>query len=156
LYVRINAGKNCITLFQFICDPTSVVDVLSQVEEPQSCEYVISITTSKICAIPQLRPPPAKKPQKIECNPVLTPTEYAKYEAYQKEQEKTAAIKVQDLKIAQKENLLKALDGEDLSHIDVNSEEGMIVIEGMVGEKMADKLVGELGAILGTPLQKVR
>ena len=69
---------------QFECDPTSVMDAIIQVDEPQSCQYVITVLTSKICAIPHLRPPPVHKPVKIECRPLLTSTEYEKYQNYLK------------------------------------------------------------------------
>ena len=71
---------------QFECDPTSVMDAIIQVDEPQSCQYVITVLTSKICAIPHLRPPPVHKPVKIECRPLLTSTEYEKYQNMMKEQ----------------------------------------------------------------------
>ena len=70
--------------FQFECDPTSVMDAIIQVDEPQSCQYVITVLTSKICAIPHLRPPPVHKPVKIECRPLLTSIEYEKYQNYLK------------------------------------------------------------------------
>ena len=140
-------------LLQFVCDPTSVVDVISQVDEPTSCEYILTVTTSKICAIPELRPPPAKKPLKIECQPILTPSEFEKYERHLKAKEKAASKKAEELKIKRKESLLKVLEGESIDNIDINSEEGMTVIEGMVGEKLAEKLVGELGAILGSSME---
>ena len=110
----------------------------------------MTITTSKICAIPELRPPPAKKPLKIECQPVLTAQEYEKYERHLKNKEKSAIKKAEEMKMKRKESLLKVLEGESIDNIDINSDEGMTVIEGMVGEKLAERLVGELGAILGS------
>lgn len=95
-----------------------------------------------------------KKPLKIECQPILTAEEHEKYQKYLKNKEKSAEKKAAEMQSQQKLNLLKALDDEDISHIDVNSEEGMSLIEGMVGEKLADKLVGELGAFLGTSIPK--
>ena len=130
-----------------------MVDVISQIDEPQSCEYILTITTSKICAIPELRPPPAKKPLKIECQPVLTPHEFEKYERHLKYKEKSALKKAEEMKLKRKESLLKVLEGESIDNIDINSDEGMTVIEGMVGEKLAERLVGELGAILGSSVK---
>lgn len=136
------------TEVRFECDPTSVVDVISRVTEPTSCEYVIIVSTSRICAIPHFRPPPAKKPFKIECQPLLTQSEYDAYEQLKVQHEKLAEEKVKENVKQQKEHFLKVLDGEDLSKIDMDSEEGMQLLEGMVGEKMADKLVAELGLLL--------
>ena len=63
----------------------------------------MTITTSKICAIPELRPPPAKKPLKIECQPVLTPHEFEKYERHLKYKEKSALKKAEEMKLKRKE-----------------------------------------------------
>ena len=71
-------------MFQFECDPTSVMDAIIQVDEPQSCQYVLTVLTSKICAIPHLRPPAVHKPVKIECRPLLSASEYDKYQNYLK------------------------------------------------------------------------
>ena len=101
------------------------MDAIIQVDEPQSCQYVITVLTSKICAIPHLRPPPVHKPVKIECRPLLTSTEYEKYQNYLKVREKTTAKKAEEIKDKHKASLLKALDGEDISHIDVTTDEGM-------------------------------
>ena len=68
--------------FQYECDPLSVVDYISHVDEPQSCEYVIVVKTTKICSIPQLHPPPTKKPKAIDCSPILNDQEFQKYEKY--------------------------------------------------------------------------
>lgn len=140
------------TEVRFECDPTAVIDIITQVDEPQSCVYIITVKTSKICSIPQLRPPPIRKPLKIECQPLLTADEYKKYQIYLQAKEKAEAKLAEDLEVKQKQNLLKALDGEDISHIDVDSEEGMQMIEGMVGLKLAEKLMGEIGSLFGKAL----
>ena len=59
-----------------------MVDYISRVDEPQSCEYVIVVKTAKICSIPQLKPPQIKKPKVIGCSPVLNDLEYKKYEQF--------------------------------------------------------------------------
>ena len=140
------------TEVRFECDPTAVIDIITTVDEPQSCVYIITVKTSKICSIPQLRPPPIRKPLKIECQPLLTAEEYKKYLLHLKAKEKSEAKKAEDLQVKQKQNLLKALDDEDISHIDVNSDEGMQMIEGMVGLKLAEKLMGEIGSLFGKAL----
>ena len=140
------------TEVRFECDPTAVIDSITTVDEPQSCVYIITVKTSKICSIPQLRPPPIRKPLKIECQPLLTAEEYKKYLLHLKAKEKVEAKKAEDLQVKQKQNLLKALDDEDISHIDVNSDEGMQMIEGMVGLKLAEKLMGEIGSLFGKAL----
>ena len=91
-------------MFQFECDPTAVIDAITQVDEPQSCEYIITVKTSKICAIPQLRPPPVRKPLKIECQPLLTADQYKKYQNYLQAKEIADAKKAEDAKVKQKQN----------------------------------------------------
>ncbi len=125
-----------------------------QVDEPQSCEYILTIGTSKICTIPKFRPAPVRKQMLIECRPTLSQAEHAKYQDLLKAKEAKALAKAEANKIKEREKLIKALDDVDISHIDVESDEGLDVIEGMVGEKLADKLVGELGAIFGLPKAK--
>ncbi len=101
-----------------------------------------------------MRPPPVKKPKKIECQPVLTQEEFDKYELYKVAQEKLAEKKAEESKVAEKDRLLKVLDGEDLTGINMDTEEGMEEIERMVGNKMAEKLVTELGSLFGAPVTK--
>ena len=90
------------------------MDAIIQVDEPQSCQYVITVLTSKICAIPHLRPPPVHKPVKIECRPLLTSIEYEKYQNY---------LKVWFLQ-------LKMFQKLGSTHIDVRCFSGIFYLEG--------------------------
>ncbi len=69
---------------RFVCDPSAVFDSLIEVEEPLSCEYLLTVATKKICAIDQLRPEPSKKPKEIKCSPALTEEEFEKYLQFEK------------------------------------------------------------------------
>ena len=69
---------------QYYCEPNAIMDTLVEVQEPSSCEYVITIYTNRLCSISELKPPPTTKPKDITCHPVLTRPEMDKFEIYQK------------------------------------------------------------------------
>jgi hypothetical protein len=69
---------------RFVCDPSAVFDSLVEIEEPLSCEYVLTVATKKICDVDQLRPTPTERPREIKCSPALTEEEYEKYLRYEK------------------------------------------------------------------------
>ena len=56
----------------------------------------------------------------------------------------------------QKEEMLEVVKGEDLSGIDLDSEEGMKKLESMVGQKIAENLMGSLTDFVGDKLIKKR
>jgi len=103
------------------------------------------VRTSKICSIPQLKPPPTKKPKPIDCSPIPSEIEYKKYEQYQIAKQKYVEKKAKEQKLFQRDHMLKLLDGEDLTGIDIDTDEGLAIVESRVGERMAEKLVSELG-----------
>lgn len=63
---------------QFMCEEGSV-DYLARVDEPQSCRYVLTVHTSRVCQHPFLRPPSTAKPQSIVCQPALSAQQYMDY-----------------------------------------------------------------------------
>ena len=48
-------------------------------DEPQSCDYIITVATAKICPITQLRPEEIAKPKEINCAPLFSQQEYDKW-----------------------------------------------------------------------------
>lgn len=63
---------------QFLCEEGSG-DYIARVDEPQSCSYVLTVHTTRICHHPFLRPPAAATPQPIRCQPALSPAQYLQY-----------------------------------------------------------------------------
>ncbi|KAM3845802.1 protein OS-9 isoform 2-T2 [Vipera latastei] len=63
---------------RFLCEEGSG-DYIARVDEPQSCSYVLTIHTTRICHHPFLRPPSTATPQSIRCHPALSPAEYVEY-----------------------------------------------------------------------------
>ncbi|KAF7234814.1 Protein OS-9 [Varanus komodoensis] len=63
---------------RFLCEEGSG-DYIARVDEPQSCSYVLTVHTTRICHHPFLRPPSTATPQTIRCHPALSPAEYVAY-----------------------------------------------------------------------------
>lgn len=63
---------------QFLCEE-GAGDYLARVDEPQSCSYVLTVHTGRLCRHPLLRPPAGAAPQPIRCQPALTPRQYVQY-----------------------------------------------------------------------------
>ncbi|KAG9491598.1 hypothetical protein GDO78_000225 [Eleutherodactylus coqui] len=71
-------GKLRETEVRFVCEEGSG-DYIARVDEPQSCSYVLTIHTTRICNHPFLRPPSTGTPQPIRCHPALSPEQYVEY-----------------------------------------------------------------------------
>ena len=65
---------------QYFCDAKATNDYISNVDESQTCVYVISVKTPRLCHHPYLKPLRVNTPQPITCNPLLTAEEYNEYE----------------------------------------------------------------------------
>ncbi|XP_009472219.1 PREDICTED: protein OS-9 [Nipponia nippon] len=63
---------------RFLCEE-GAGDYIARVDEPQSCSYVLTIHTTRICHHPFLRPPAGAAPQPILCQPALSPAQYVEY-----------------------------------------------------------------------------
>ncbi|XP_061871471.1 protein OS-9 [Colius striatus] len=62
---------------RFLCEEGSG-DYLARVDEPQSCRYVLTVHTARLCRHPALRPP-APSAQQIRCQPALSPAQYGQF-----------------------------------------------------------------------------
>ncbi|MEE6509649.1 hypothetical protein FKM82_027127 [Ascaphus truei] len=71
-------GKSRETEVRFMCEEGSG-DYIARVDEPQSCTYVLTVHTTRICHHPFLRPPSTGTPQSIKCHPALSPEQYVEY-----------------------------------------------------------------------------
>ncbi|CAL1297062.1 unnamed protein product [Larinioides sclopetarius] len=54
-------------------------DYIYRVDEPGTCNYIITIHTSRLCSHPQLKPLPTKKAYSIPCHPLLDEEQYSSY-----------------------------------------------------------------------------
>jgi len=136
---------------RFECDPlaSSGGSRIIRVDEPQSCEYIITVSTPNICSVPQLKRQEVPKPKEISCSPLFTQHEYDKWLDIKAKRASLLERKQAEMKRKQKEEMLKVVEGEDISGIDVETEEGMSKLEGMVGDKLADKLINSITDLVG-------
>ncbi|XP_041371888.1 protein OS-9-like [Gigantopelta aegis] len=78
---------------RFLCEEGSA-DYIARIDEPQTCVYIITINTARLCSHPYLKPLAPKKPVSITCNPLLSTEQYQEYllevEVEQKRKEKEA------------------------------------------------------------------
>ncbi|ESO90198.1 hypothetical protein LOTGIDRAFT_73032, partial [Lottia gigantea] len=63
---------------RFMCEDT-VSDYIYRIDEPQTCTYIITVHTNKICHHPYLKPPAPKTPVPITCHPLLDQQQYDDY-----------------------------------------------------------------------------
>nr|XP_033793049.1 protein OS-9 isoform X2 [Geotrypetes seraphini] len=71
-------GQSRETEVRFMCEEGSG-DYIARVDEPQSCSYVLTVHTTRICHHPFLRLPSTATPQSIKCHPALSPEQYIAY-----------------------------------------------------------------------------
>ena len=70
---------NCVECcVQFVCQEGHG-DFISSVDERETCSYVVTVHTSRICAHPLYGSPPSIKPLSISCNPLLNAPDYEMY-----------------------------------------------------------------------------
>lgn len=63
---------------RYYCDEDSTDYILS-VEEPETCSYVFTVHTSRVCSFPPLKRLSPSKPHTISCSPLLSEEQYQKY-----------------------------------------------------------------------------
>ncbi|NXO49132.1 OS9 protein, partial [Aramus guarauna] len=71
-------GRARETEVRFLCEE-GAGDYIARVDEPQSCSYILTVHTTRICHHPFLRPPAGAAPQPILCQPALSPAQYVEY-----------------------------------------------------------------------------
>ncbi|KAI0232266.1 hypothetical protein LSAT2_017379 [Lamellibrachia satsuma] len=71
-------GKARQTEVRFVC-ADGQGDYLGRVEEAESCVYVLTVYTTKICRHPYLKPPSVNRPVTITCSPLLDAEQYQEY-----------------------------------------------------------------------------
>ncbi|XP_078660634.1 uncharacterized protein LOC144905106 isoform X1 [Branchiostoma floridae x Branchiostoma belcheri] len=82
---------------RFLCEE-GMGDYINRVDEPSSCNYIITVHTTKICHHPYLKPLQSHKPQPIMCNPVLPHEQFLEYLRIQEESELRQKAKIAELK----------------------------------------------------------
>nr|XP_053633104.1 protein OS-9-like isoform X1 [Cherax quadricarinatus] len=70
------------TEVRFHCED-GVGDYIQRVDEPESCRYVVTVATTRVCHHPYLRLQTVRTPHTITCAPSLTQEQYHRYLTYQ-------------------------------------------------------------------------
>ncbi|XP_068202661.1 protein OS-9-like isoform X2 [Palaemon carinicauda] len=70
------------TEVRFHCED-GVGDYIQRVDEPESCRYVVTVATTRVCHHPYLRLQTVRTPHAITCAPALTEDQYNRYLTYQ-------------------------------------------------------------------------
>uniref|UniRef100_A0A131YQQ6 Protein OS-9 n=1 Tax=Rhipicephalus appendiculatus TaxID=34631 RepID=A0A131YQQ6_RHIAP len=89
---------------RYFCDEEST-DYIDSVEEPETCSYVFTVHTSRVCAFPPLKRISPSKPHTISCSPRLTEKQYQKYLEVRENEKKLAEEKRKLWLIEQQKNL---------------------------------------------------
>ncbi|XP_052804983.1 protein OS-9-like [Mya arenaria] len=71
-------GKLRKTEVRFVCEEGSA-DYIWRLDEPETCSYILTIHTMKICHHPFLKPPTPTQTVTITCNPLLNIVQYQEY-----------------------------------------------------------------------------
>lgn len=70
--------SNVVSLIQFLCEE-GTGDYIARLDEPETCSYVLTVHTTKICHHPYLKLPSQQKPVSITCNPAVSDQVYQDY-----------------------------------------------------------------------------
>ncbi|KAK3106514.1 hypothetical protein FSP39_021483 [Pinctada imbricata] len=100
-------GKARRTEVRFVCEE-GTGDYIYRLDEPETCSYVMTIHTTKICHHPYLKPPIQNKPVPITCQPIISQLQYDEY--LKEEEEK----RVQQEKLEEEERLKKEAEAAKL------------------------------------------
>ena len=91
-------------------------DHISRIDEPESCGYIVTVQTTRICHHPYLKTPAKSKPVSITCSPALSQEEYDEYHA-QAEADRlareAAVLKYREKMQQEAEELKKMHDGKE-------------------------------------------
>lgn len=75
------------TEVRFHCED-GVGDYIQRVDEPESCRYVVTVATTRVCHHPYLRLQAVRTPHAITCAPVISEEQYLRYVDYQERKTK--------------------------------------------------------------------
>ncbi|CAL4065749.1 unnamed protein product, partial [Meganyctiphanes norvegica] len=103
------------TEVRFHCED-GVGDYIQRVDEPESCRYIVTVATTRVCHHPYLRMQGSNSPNSITCSPALTQEQFDKYLRYQdlktKEEESSRARWLKNAEILSE---VESLDGKTLA-----------------------------------------
>lgn len=115
---------------RYFCDEDST-DYIESVEEPETCSYVFTVHTSRVCAFPPLKRISPSKPHTISCSPRLTEKQYQKYLEVKENEKKLEEEKRKLWLLEQQKNLeaIKSFVKKEPSNGITNLEKPVVDIE---------------------------
>ncbi|XP_075548672.1 uncharacterized protein LOC142582642 isoform X2 [Dermacentor variabilis] len=115
---------------RYFCDEDST-DYIESVEEPETCSYVFTVHTSRVCAFPPLKRISPSKPHTISCSPRLTEKQYQKYLEVKENEKKLEEEKRKLWLLEQQKNLeaIKSFVKKEPSNAITNLEKPVVDIE---------------------------
>lgn len=137
-------GEGRKTEVRFMCEEGNG-DFISQIDEPETCVYVLTVYTATICHHPYLKAPTPSKPISITCNPVLAQEQYDAYlehiqsEGKQKKMEKEKLLEGENTELPGNEKELTSVDlSKSLKiHLTSSPEEATAVFKGMLSSGLS-------------------
>lgn len=131
------------TEVRFMCEEVNGA-YISQIDEPETCVYVLTVYTAAICHHPYLKAPTPSRPISITCNPVLGQEQYDAYLEHVQNEEKRKAEKREKSFMKLEESKLpgKELPSVDLSkslkvHLARSSEEVTAMFKEMLSSSVS-------------------
>ncbi|XP_077562518.1 uncharacterized protein LOC144178491 isoform X2 [Haemaphysalis longicornis] len=108
---------------RYYCDEDST-DYVESVEEPETCSYVFTVHTSRVCAFPPLKRISPTKPYTISCSPRLSEKQYQKHletremEKKMEEAQRKRWLLEQQKKLDAIKSLVKDASGNRVSNLE--------------------------------------
>ncbi|KAK7080147.1 Protein OS-9 [Halocaridina rubra] len=96
-------------------------DYIQRVDEPESCRYIVTVATTRVCHHPYLRLQSTRTPHAITCAPALSEDQYNKYLSYQ------------DKKAKEEENLKEKWIKQNAEILgEANQQEGQSILKPII------------------------
>ncbi|XP_070174955.1 protein OS-9-like isoform X2 [Littorina saxatilis] len=136
-------GNGRQTEIRFLCENLED-DYIVRVDEPETCVYVITVHTHRLCSHPHLKSPTPTQPIPIICQPLLTNHQYTVYQAHtqamkKKEEEALAKAKAQ-LEQKEREQAEAAAEKEDDSIEDDLTGSVNTILKKSLGKELKEKI----------------
>nr|KAG5698148.1 hypothetical protein BaRGS_001743 [Batillaria attramentaria] len=126
---------------RYLCEDGSE-DYLARVDEPETCVYVLTVYTSRVCKHPHLKSPTPSQPIPISCSPLLSQDEYLRYqshmEALRRAEEEARAKAKAELEQLKKEQAEAAAVKEDEDIEDDLATSVNTILKKSLGKEMSE------------------
>ncbi|XP_060566471.1 protein OS-9-like [Ruditapes philippinarum] len=143
-------GKLRRTEIRFMCEEGSA-DYISRLDEPETCVYIMTIHTMRICHHPFLKPPTPTQTVTITCNPLLTVIQYQEYLDQLEAKEEMERLEEEKRQKAEEEE--RRIKEEKAKYFKENNpeieEDGIVEVEDEEPTSPADLSTGDQDSLFG-------